>query len=87
MIKSALVMSALAALLSFAPAQAQTYDPSHPVCLHVFGELEGERMDCVFSSLAQCGAAASGRPATCLINPYFTRASEVRPTKPRRIVR
>jgi hypothetical protein len=69
------------------PARAQTYDPSAPVCLQAFGELEGERMDCVFSSLAQCRAAASGRPATCLMNPYFARASEGRAARAGRHVR
>ena len=58
--------------LSAGSAKAQLYDPRYPVCLHVYGELEGERMDCIFTSLAQCSASASGRPATCLINPYFT---------------
>ena len=74
MLKPVLAMCAVAAILVAAPARAQTYDPSYPVCLHVFGELEGERMDCIFTSLAQCAASASGRPATCLINPNFARA-------------
>ena len=52
-------------------AQAQTYGPGYPVCLHVYGSLEGERIDCIFTSLAQCAASASGRSATCEINPYF----------------
>ncbi len=58
-----------------ASVQAQTYDPNYPVCMHVYGELEGDRMDCIFTSLAQCAATASGRSATCLINPYFAPAS------------
>jgi hypothetical protein len=62
----------LALTLSAGSAKAQLYDPRYPVCLHVYGELEGERMDCIFTSLAQCSASASGRPATCLINPYFS---------------
>jgi hypothetical protein len=74
-LKSVLAMSALAALVVSAPARAQTYDPRSPVCMHVFGELEGERMDCIFSSWAQCQATASGRPATCLMNPYFVQAA------------
>jgi hypothetical protein len=65
---------ALATTFIAAAAQAQLYDPKYPVCLHVFGELQGERMDCVFTSLAQCEASASGRPAMCVINPYFVRA-------------
>ena len=70
-----LALLLLATILAAAPARAQSYDPAYPVCLHVFGELEGERMDCVFTSFAQCAASAFGRPATCLINPYFARAS------------
>jgi Protein of unknown function (DUF3551) len=73
--KSILAIPLLAALLAPVSADAQTYDPRSPVCLHVFGELEGERMDCIFSSWALCQAAASGRPATCLMNPYFVQAA------------
>ena len=87
MLKSALAVSALAALVMSAPARAQTYDPRSPVCLHVFGELEGERMDCIFPNFAQCQVAASGRPATCLMNPYFARASAVRSPRTRRPAR
>jgi hypothetical protein len=68
-------MLPLAMVLIVTSAQAQMYDPDYPVCMHVYGELEGERMDCIFTSLAQCAATASGRPATCLINPYFAQRS------------
>lgn len=73
--KFVLAVSALVGLAMSGPAPAQTYDPRSPVCLHAFGELEGERMDCIFASFAQCQAAASGRPATCLMNPYFVPAT------------
>jgi hypothetical protein len=66
---------ALAMAVIATSVQAQMYDPSYPVCMHVYGELEGERMDCIFTSLAQCAATASGRSATCLINPYFAPTS------------
>ena len=66
---------ALAMALIATPVQAQMYDPNYPVCMHVYGELEGERMDCIFTSLTQCAATASGRSATCLINPYFANTS------------
>jgi len=62
---------ALAAMVVAASAQAQTYDPSYPVCLHAYGSIEGDRIDCVYTSLAQCAASAAGRPAMCEINPYF----------------
>jgi hypothetical protein len=73
-IKLVIAILALAAVVA-GSAQAQTYDPNYPVCMHVYGELAGERMDCIFTSLSQCAAAASGRPATCLVNPYFAGAS------------
>jgi hypothetical protein len=62
---------ALAMALAATSARAQMYDSRYPVCMHAYGDLEGERMDCIFTSLAQCAATASGRAAVCLINPYF----------------
>lgn len=79
MLKLLFAIPVLAASLAAVPARAQTYDPHYPVCLHVFGELEGERMDCIFTSMAQCAASAWGRPATCVVNPYF--AAAVPPAK------
>ena len=76
MVRLVLAIITLVAVLP--PANAQTYDPSYPVCMHVFGELEGERMDCIFTSLTQCQASASGRAATCLVNPYFVAKLEQR---------
>jgi hypothetical protein len=63
----------IVALGSFAvpSAQAQIFDPNYPVCIHIYGEQLGERMDCIFKSLTQCAATASGLPAICLVNPYF----------------
>ena len=57
-------------MLAVAPARAQTYDPSYPVCLQTYG-IDGSYIDCSFTSLAQCAASASGRAAQCLNNPYF----------------
>jgi len=57
-------------MLVAAPARAQTYDPSYPVCLQTYG-IEGGYIECSFTSLAQCAASASGRAAQCLNNPYF----------------
>ena len=33
--------------------------------------------DCSFSSYQQCQATASGRDATCAVNPYFNAKAEV----------
>jgi len=72
-------------LLAAAPARAQTYDPSYPICLKVYsgGIGGGEYNDCRYTSLAQCNASASGRSATCMINPWFAQA----PPPARRYVR
>ncbi|RXT33511.1 DUF3551 domain-containing protein [Bradyrhizobium betae] len=62
------------ALLATAPSHAQTFDPSHPVCMHVYSGANGgggEWYDCSFMSLLQCRATASGRGATCDLNPYY----------------
>ncbi len=78
-----LLASAILAILALAgdgTASAQMYDPNHPVCMHVYGEELGERMDCIFPSLAQCAASASGLPATCLVNPYYSRAGKKVPS-------
>lgn len=81
MTKSVFAIIALAMALSATSVRAQTYDPRYPVCMQVFGELEGERMDCIFTSLAQCKASAFGRPAMCLINPYFAPAPAPAPRR------
>jgi hypothetical protein len=52
------------------PAQAQTYDPNYPVCMHVIG-LGSDYYNCSFTTLAQCAASASGRPARCDANPFY----------------
>lgn len=74
---------AIGMLMASAPALAQLYDPRYPVCMHVFGEQEGDRMDCIFTSSDQCRASASGLPATCLMNPYYAHAPKLGPTPAR----
>ena len=51
-------------------ARAQTYDPNYPVCLQVYSDMGGY-IECGYTSLAQCNMSASGRPAQCVINPYY----------------
>lgn len=74
MVKLIFAVMSLATAVVAVPVKAQMYDPRYPVCMHVYGMLEGERMDCIFTSLAQCRASASGLPAICLINPFFAGA-------------
>ena len=69
----ALAALAIAAASVGAPAQAQTYDPSYPVCLHVYGR--ATYYECRYTSMAQCNQSASGRSAQCEINPYTANAA------------
>ena len=77
----ALAALTAAALLTAAPARAQTYDPAYPVCIETY-DSEGRIIECGFNSLAQCAASASGRAAQCITNPYFAGARA--PAGPRR---
>ena len=77
-----LMILAMATCSAAAPAQAQTYDPSYPVCLHVYGRTT--YYECRYTSLPQCKMSASGRSAQCEINPYYAHAEA---TSPRRYKR
>ena len=70
------IISVAGAIMAAAPASAQTYDPRYPVCLMVSEWGGGPRIDCSFTSLAQCGATASGRGGSCSLNPFFAYAVE-----------
>ena len=54
-----------------APARAQTYDPRYPVCLQVFTGRMDYYFECGYTSMAQCQMSASGRAASCVVNPYY----------------
>ncbi len=60
----ALVVSALS-LATTSPAHAIDY----PYCMHVY--TRDQYVDCSFSTLAQCQATASGRPAQCYLDPFY----------------
>jgi len=62
-----------AAVLTAAPAPAQTYGGNAPVCMQRY-RWGGSDIECSYISLAQCAATASGLSATCIENPYFARA-------------
>jgi hypothetical protein len=66
---AALALAAAGALLASAPVCAQTYDPSYPVCMHIYGPVG--YFDCRYTSLEQCRFLAVGRAAACDANPYF----------------
>jgi len=61
-----------------APASAQKYDSTSPVCKTNY-RWGGEDTDCGYTSLAQCQASASGLPAVCSNNPYYAGPSADRP--------
>ena len=66
----ALMMFGIGTIFAAAPTQAQTYDPSFPFCLQSCA-LGGCKIECDYTSLAQCNASASGRAAQCYTNPFF----------------
>jgi hypothetical protein len=69
----ALAILTISTVLTAAPARAQTYDPDYPVCLQAYS-LGGGRIECGYTSLAQCAQSASGRSAQCIVNPFFANA-------------
>ena len=54
-----------------APARAQTYDPAYPVCLQIYQGFVDYYFECRYTTMAQCQASASGRSASCVVNPYY----------------
>ena len=69
---AALTILTVGSVLVSAMAHAQTYAPSSPVCLHVYGP--ATYYECLYTSLPQCNASASGRAAQCVINPFYAYA-------------
>jgi hypothetical protein len=61
------------AAISGAPARAQTYGSTFPVCIQTYG-ITGNAIDCSYTSMDQCRASASGRAAQCIVNPYYAAA-------------
>ena len=65
-------LTILAATIALpAPARAQTYDPSYPVCLQIYQGIADFYFECRYRTMAQCMASASGRSAQCVVNPYY----------------
>ena len=60
-----------ASLASTAPALAQTYDPAYPVCLQIYQSYVDYYFECAYQTMAQCQMSASGRSASCVVNPYY----------------
>ena len=75
-----LMLLGIGTILGAAPARAQTYDPSYPVCMNNC-KWGGCQIECSYTSLAQCNASASGRAAQCLTNPFFALAHQAPPNR------
>jgi hypothetical protein len=76
-----LALVAIGLLLAGAPARAQTYNPSYPVCMQIYGQVG--YFDCRYATLEQCRFLAVGRSATCVANPYFVQKKS--PRRARRV--
>jgi hypothetical protein len=79
-----LAILTIAAVLTATPAAAQTYDPKYPVCLQVYQGFTDYYFECAYTSLAQCNMSASGRAASCVVNPYYAGAKARRDRRQRR---
>ena len=78
------ILAAVTVWAAAAPAQAQTFGGNYPVCIQYYYWGGSRYIDCAYSSLEQCQAAASGRAAMCLTNPYYASAQVSRGRQPRR---
>lgn len=76
------MLVAIGTLLVSVPARAQTYDPSYPVCMQIYGQVG--YFDCRYTSLEQCKYLAVGRSATCVVNPYFPQKKPAAGPRPKR---
>lgn len=77
-----LALVAIGVAVASVPARAQTYDPSYPVCMQIYGQVG--YFDCRYASLEQCRYLAVGRSAACVVNPYFAQTRPAAPRKARR---
>jgi hypothetical protein len=74
----ALMAFGVACVVDAAPAAAKDY----PYCIKGC-DFGGGAGDCSFSSYQQCLATASGRDATCAVNPSFNARAEMLPDRSR----
>ncbi|MCC8980224.1 DUF3551 domain-containing protein [Bradyrhizobium acaciae] len=71
--RSLILAVAALGIVASAPANAQKYDSTSPVCKTNY-RWGGEDTDCGYTSLEQCRASASGLAAMCINNPYYAGA-------------
>lgn len=83
---AAMTSAAFATMLSLiTPAKAQTYDPAYPVCLQIYQGMTDYYFECAYTSIPQCQASASGRYASCVVNPYYAGPKAKRSKKKPRV--
>ncbi|MGY3445293.1 MULTISPECIES: DUF3551 domain-containing protein [unclassified Bradyrhizobium] len=70
LMRSLILGLAALGIVASAPANAQKYDSTSPVCKRNY-RWGGEDTDCGYTSMAQCQASASGLGAMCIDNPYY----------------
>jgi Protein of unknown function (DUF3551) len=64
------LISGIAIIFAAPSAWAQTYDPSYPVCMEAYGS-DGSRIECFFTSMAQCKEGTQAFAGICFNNPYY----------------
>lgn len=68
--KTLLALMAVTSFIAINAAPASASDPHYPYCIKGAQWLSPVG-DCSFSTLQQCQASASGRLATCDVNPFY----------------
>ena len=81
----ALAILTAATVFAAPSARAQTYDPAYPVCLQVYQGFTDYYFECAYTSIPQCQMSASGRSASCVVNPYYTGRKKVRKPRVQRV--
>jgi Protein of unknown function (DUF3551) len=74
--RASLALVTITLLLAAGTTRAQTYDPSYPVCMQIYGPVG--YFDCRYGSIQQCRFLAVGRSASCIVNPYFAQKKPAR---------
>ena len=67
--RTSLTLVTIALLFAAGTTRAQTYDPSYPVCMQIYGPVG--YFDCRYGSIQQFKFLAVGRSASCIVIPYF----------------
>ena len=75
-----LAMSAMSAVAGLGISDARA-EADYPICLHVYGPITYD--ECRYTSIEQCAPSASGRPAQCIVNPFYGLSNRPPPRRSR----